>query len=159
MHEIIQLGYEIGPLTPSTKVASFLGRGHVMETIDLGPRDRKIIALFFGPGEFVVKCHPFSELRALDDLTVNNFTHGQVIDMLRKFPELHHHYREIRRTYQQKVAARQASLTTMSDKARFEDMLQKQPWILELVQPDDIASYLHVSPSRLHELIKSSATN
>jgi hypothetical protein len=153
IHNIFLLDYQVKPLSPSTEVAFFIEKGHVMEVIDLGHKN--IVALFFGPNEFVVKCHPISKIAALDDVSGNPFTHGQIINLLRKLPELHHHYRGIRQKYEEKVAARQASLA-MSEKARFEEMVKTQMWVLELAKPEDIASYLHISSSLLCELINNS---
>jgi hypothetical protein len=155
MHDIIQLAAKISPLSLSAEVAFFIAEGHIMEVIDLYLPDKKIVALFFGPNEFIVKCHPLSRFVALDDIEGSPFTHGQIIRLLREFPETHLHYQVIRRTYQEKVVARQASLTTMSEKARFEDMIKTQPWILELADKKDIAAYLNISTSLLYELINN----
>ena len=153
MQGISQIAAKLAPLFPSTQVAFFIENGHLMEVFDLGLPGKKIVSLFFGPREFVAKCHPFSQLVALDNAQGNSFTHGQVITLLRKFPETTHHYLGIRRTYHEKVAARQASLTTMSERARFEDMAKTQPWILKLADKNDIAAYLNISTSLLYELI------
>jgi hypothetical protein len=159
IHDITPVCWELSPTTGATEVATFIAKGHVMEFIDLGLPNKKIVSLFFGPNEFVVRCHPFSKLVALDDMTIQTFTHGNVVDLLRKFPETHHHYRSIRKIYQEKVAARQASLTLMSERERFEDMLQKQPWILELAKLKDIADYLNISETRMHNLLNLSPQN
>lgn len=148
------LGPFMPPLSPSTPVAFFIEKGHAMEIIDLGGADRRLVALFWGPKEFAVKCHPMSELVSLDDMQGNTFTHGQVIQLLRKFPETHLHYRELRRKYQEKVSARQTNLHSMSDKARFADMVKTQPWILKLAEKKDIASYLHIPIERLRQFMK-----
>ena len=115
---------------------------------------RRIVTLFFGPGEFAVHCHPQSELVALDKMSGNPFTYGIIFQTLRKFPELRVHYRELRRRYHEKVAARLHSLQTMTPQQRFENMMASQPWVLELVDPKDIASYLHISVDLLKELRK-----
>jgi len=159
MHEITPLCCEVSPLSPSTEVAYFIEKGHIMEYIDLGPRTSRIVALFFGPSEFVVKCHPLSTLVTLDNVKGNPFTHGQVLNILRKFPETRHHYQGIRQTYNEKVAARQLSLTIMSEKARFEDMVKRQPWILKLAKSNDIAAYLNISTSLLSAFINNSKQN
>ncbi len=152
-HEILQVATRLDPLCSSTEVAFFIEKGHVMEVIDIGLPNKKIVCLFFGPREFVVKCHPLSQIVTLDNVRGNPFTHGQVINLLRKFPETHHHYRGIRQAYQEKVEARRVSLTTLSEKARFQDMVKRQPWILKLVKPNDIAAYLHISTGLLRELM------
>jgi len=155
MFDIVQLAAQIGALSPSAEVAFFIAEGHIMEVIDLDLPGRKIVALFFGPGEFIIKCHPLSKFVALDDIEGHPLTHGQIIRLLREFPESHRHYQVVRRTYHEKVAARQASLISMSEKARFEDMVKTQPWILKLADKRDIAAYLHISPSLLYELINN----
>lgn len=149
-HDIALFAYKTEPLSSSTEVAFFIAKGHAMEVIDLGHKD--IVALFFGANEFVVKCHPLSKIVALGNLSGNPFTHGQIINLLRKFPDTHHHYRGLRQAYQEKVAARQASLA-MSEKARYETMVNTQPWVLKLAKPENIACYLHISIGRLRELI------
>jgi len=143
-----------GPaLKPTTPTAFFIEKGHVMEVLNVSP-GKRVVALFFGPEEFAVRCHPFSELQALDKLKGNPFTYSMILRTLRKFPESHVHYREMRRRYHEKVAARLHSLQTMTDQQRYEQLAVTQPWALKLADPEDIASYLGISVGMLREFRK-----
>ncbi|MBN9385994.1 MAG: hypothetical protein J0H74_34880 [Chitinophagaceae bacterium] len=142
------------PLRPTTPTAFFIEKGHVMEILDAGRHSRRIVALFFGPGEFAIPCHPLSELVSLDEVKGNTFTHGVIFQTLRKFSESHIHYREMRKLYHEKVAARIHCLQTMTDVQRYNNMVASQPWILKLAKPEDIASYLRISVDLLRELRK-----
>ena len=57
------------PPKPDTVNYFFLEQGHVMEYFRFGPADKKIVSLFFGPGEFVLPSHlHFSCFGMLDEV-------------------------------------------------------------------------------------------
>ncbi|MDO6433291.1 hypothetical protein Q4E93_21955 [Flavitalea sp. BT771] len=141
-------------MKPTTPTAFFIEKGHIMEVLDIGVPGKVIIPLFFGPGEFAVRCHPRSNLKGLDKVSGNTFTHTMIIQTLRKFPESHVYYREMRRLYHEKVQDRLRSLQTMSDQERYDHLKATQPWVLKLAEPGDIAAYLGVSKEVLRELRK-----
>lgn len=138
-------------LKPDMTTAFFVEKGHVMETLEVKGTDKPIITLFFGPGEFAVLCHPLSNMVSLDNVAGNRFSHRMIFGALRKFPESHVHYREMRRKYHEKVAARLRILTTMSPQQRYDDLVANQPWVIKLAELEDIASYLGTSPELLRE--------
>ena len=139
---------------PTTPTAIFIEKGHMMEILDIGVPGKQIIPLFFGPGEFAIRCHPRSNLKALDNVRSNPFTHSMIIQTLRRFPDSHVYYQEIRRLYHEKVQDRLRSLQTMSDQERYNHLVATQPWVLKLAEPGDIASYLGVSRSLLQKFMK-----
>jgi len=144
-------------LKPDTPVCMFIEKGHVIEYIEVGHERKRVVALFFGPQEFAIHCHlQYSNLQALDKMIVNPFTHGQIMHMLRKFPESHALYRDLRKIYQKKVADRIRTLTTMTGPERFAYLKEHQPWAFELAQPEDIASYLAIPMAMLEKLQKGS---
>jgi len=140
-------------LKPNTPVCAFIEKGHVIEYIEVGPERKRVVALFFGPREFAVHCNlQFSNFQALDKGTINPFTHGQIIRMLRKFPESRQLYTELRKVYQQKVADRIRTLTTMTGPERFAHLKNQQPWVFKLAKMEDIASYLAMPVSMVKTL-------
>jgi len=139
---------------PTTPTAIFIEKGHMMEVLDIGVPGKRIIPLFFGPGEFAIRCHPRSNLKALDNVSSNPFTHSMMFQTLRKFPESHVYYKEMRRLYHEKVQDRLRSLQTMSDQERYDHLVATQPWVLKLAEPGDIAAHLGVSKDVLRELRK-----
>jgi len=144
-------------LKPDTPVCLFIEKGHVMEYIEVGHERKRVVALFFGPREIALHCHlQYSNLVALDDVNSNPFTHGQIMQMLRKFPESRDHYRGLRKIYQEKVEDRIRMLTTLTGPQRFAHLKQHQPWVLKLADPEDIASYLAVPVDMLKALQKGS---
>ena len=142
-------------ITTATPTCTFIEKGHVMEYILVGPEQKKVVALFYGPQEFAVHCHPqYSNLVSLDDVKNNPFTHGDIMHMLRKFPESRVYYRELRKLYQQKVDDGIRTLTSMTGPERFAYLKQHQPWVFDLADVEDIASYLAISVKMVEALQK-----
>jgi len=52
MQGVSKIATGLDALSPSTQVAFFIERGHIMEVIDLRLPDNKIVALFIGPTTF-----------------------------------------------------------------------------------------------------------
>lgn len=141
-------------LTQDTPTCTFIEKGHVVEYIDIGIPGRKIAALFFGPNEFAVRSHPqFSELRSLDEVSCNIFTHGQIMHMLRTFGESRTYYRVLRKKYQEKVEDR-IRTSAMTAKQQFSHLKKQQPWVLEVAKIEDIASYLNIPIGAAKTLLK-----
>lgn len=138
---------------PETVSASFLEEGHVIEFLEY-PYDRnRAVALFFGPGEFLIRCHPvFSTLQCIDDGQMADFTYSAIIRTLRKFPETYAHYKDIQQRYEQKAAERIKLARLPNDEDRFRLLQKTQSWVLSLVMEDIVAGYLGVSRERLREL-------
>lgn len=125
----------------------FIEKGHLMECIEVN--SQKIVSLFFGPGEFAIQCHPkFSNLYCLDKVQGSRFSHENVIKTLRKFPESFVQYRGVRKDYYEKVAERLRILEMPVEK-RLAYLQKKQPWVFNLANRKDIASYLGISQSIL----------
>lgn len=128
----------------------FIEKGHIMEYIEMN--SKKVVCLFFEPGEFVIPCHPtFSTLKSLDDVHGGNFSHWAIISTLRKFPESFVHYREVRKKYYEKIADR-LRMQEMPVEKRMEHLQKKQSWVFDLVDPKDIANYLGI-PISLFEML------
>jgi hypothetical protein len=144
------------PLTSNTLVCSFIEKGHAIEYIEVGPERKRVVALFFGPDEFAIRCHlGYSKLEALGNVRSNLFTHGQVMHMLRKFPESRVYYRELRRRYQEKVEDRIHTLTALTGPERFAHLKKCQPWVFKYADIEDIASYLGISVEMVKSLQRS----
>jgi hypothetical protein len=140
---------------PTSPSCAYIEEGHMMEYIMVGSKEKKVVALFFGPGEFLLQCHPsFSCILTLDQGVTQTFDYGGIFRLLRKHRESWTHYRHIHRTYLDKVAARIKSLSTLSPSQRFDELLRLQPWVFQLAEKDDIASYLRISMKMLQEMIK-----
>jgi len=140
-------------LKPDDITFRFLEEGHVMELIEFGPEPKRIVSLFFGPGDFVIRCHPeYSKLQSLDKGVTQSLTHSHVMTTLRKFPQTSGHYRKVRELYEEKVARRINMLHAMTPPERFRELKTRQPWVLSLVEEEDIASYLGIPTSMLREL-------
>ena len=129
----------------------FIEKGHLMEYVELN--SKRIISLFFGPGEFAIQCHPeFANFQSLDDVAGGSLSHETVIRTLRKFPESFVHYREVRKLYYAKVAER-LKVQEMPAEKRFEHLQKAQPWVFDLAQPKDIACYLGISETIFEKIV------
>jgi hypothetical protein len=122
-----------------------------MEFIDIALPGQRAVTLFFGPQEFAVRCHGRSQLKTLDKVKTQAFSHSSMFQTLRKFPESHIYYREMRKRYHEKVADRLHSLQTMSPHEQYQHLVATQPWVLKLADPNDVALYLGVSQDLLRQ--------
>jgi hypothetical protein len=129
----------------------FIETGHLMEFMKVNYK--KVICLFWGPGEFVIRCHPDSDLECLDPGNVSHFQHEDVIKFLRKYPECRVAYHGIRKGYYEKVAER-LRVRDMPVEKRFEHLQKNQPWVFDFAERKDIACYLGISLSILAKLTK-----
>jgi hypothetical protein len=139
-------------LKPDTQSFLLLEKGHMMEYIPVEPGNKKLIALFFGPGETVIKCHPFSTMVTLDRAESSGLTYGHIIGTLHQFPESQLQYQELRKKYNEKVADR-LRIQTITPHERFRHLYATQPWVFALVGREDIASYLGVTVGVLRKMM------
>jgi hypothetical protein len=143
-------------LTPDMVSYFFLAKGHVMEFYRIGPQAKKVVALFFGPEEFVLPSHHnFSGFAALDKVEVENLSHGTVIRALRNFEGANIQYRKIQERYREKVRARVHSMQSLTARERYAQLKAEQPWVLELAKEEDVANYLGISVGMLRGFQKS----
>lgn len=158
-HELTGVDPRVKPdypavLTPDTVNYFFLSKGHVMEYYRIGPQAKKVVALFFGPEEFVLPGHAaFSCFEALDDAATDQLTYGTVIRALRNFTDAGNEYRKIQERYRRKVAERVRMMTLMPAEERFAHLKATQPWVLELAKEEDVANYLGMAVGMLRKLV------
>lgn len=134
---------KIKPLTPDTVNYFFNENGHVMEYYE--GENEKIIALFFGPWEFVLPSHvDYSRFTVFDGDKVGIFTYRKVIRGLRRDPWLADMYRVAEEVYRKKVADRIYVARHFTARERFDHLMATQPWVLELAEKEDVANYLGV---------------
>jgi hypothetical protein len=145
-------------LTPDSVNYSYLVKGHVMEYYLIGRQAKKMVALFFGPEEYVIKSHAaFSTLECLDDASIESLPYGAIFRALRH-PEVAATYREIQMEYRRKVADRIHSMKSMTAPERFAHLKATQPWVFDVVEEEDVANYLGVSVGMLEELGRGSSS-
>lgn len=140
------------PLRPDTINYFFVEEGHVMEYYQAD--DEKIVALFFGPWEFVLPSHAdYSRFTFFDRCMNGAFMHGQVIRALRRDPELAEMYRVTQEEYRKKVADRIYVARNYTPKERFMHLMEMQPWVFELPEEEDVANYLDVEVWQLRSFV------
>lgn len=147
------------PLAPDTVSYFFLAKGHVMEYYRIGPQAKKVVALFFGPEEFVLPSHnDFSSFAALDTVDTEELSHSTIIRALRNFEGANIQYRKIQERYREKVRARVHSMQALPAPERFAQLKASQPWVLELATEEDVANYLGISVGMLKGLRKGESS-
>lgn len=147
------------PPKPDTVNYFFLEQGHVMEYFRFGPADKKIVSLFFGPGEFVLPSHlHFSCFGMLDEVVTDPLTYGTVIRALRNYGDADKQYRKIQQRYRQKVASRMIMRYSLTASEQYAALKATQPWVLDLAAEDDVANYLGVSVGMLGRLRKGESS-
>jgi len=140
------------PMAPDTVTCRFIARGHILEYMDVGP-DRRLPILFFGPNEFAVRSHPaLTQFETMDDTSLEVFTHGKIIELLRNFPNSAIHYKEMRRRYKQKVSDRLKMDRMKTAIERYRYARRQQDWIFSVAEHKDIAAYLGISLPEWMEL-------
>jgi hypothetical protein len=141
-------------LTPDTVNYFFLAKGHMMEYYRIGPQAKKVVALFFGPEEFVLPSHTdFSTFVVLDTADTEQLSHGAIIRALRNFEGANIQYRVIQERYQEKVRARVYAMQSLTAPERFGRLKAEQPWVLELATEEDVANYLGISVGMLGRFV------
>lgn len=142
---------KLKPLTADTVNYFFIETGHAMEYYREG--DEKIVALFFGPMELVLPSHlVYSRFKVFDGDMVSITTHGKMIRHLRRDPVLRRMYRDWAMEYRAKVAERLFVAQDLGPAERFAHLKETQPWVLELVEEEDVANYLGVEVGVLRRL-------
>ena len=133
--------------------ASFVEEGYFVEYFEY-PFDRdRTVAMFYGPGEFIIRTHPaFSSIQSLHRSSIVDFSYSNIFRTLRNFPESKLHYRKVKAMCQQKIADRLKLARLNKDTARYRFVLEKQPWVLKQVPDHLLAGYLGITIPRLREL-------
>jgi len=143
-------------LTPDTVSYFFLAKGHVMEFYRIGPQAKKVVALFFGPEEFVLPSHTdFSGFAALDKVETEELSHRTIIRALRNFEGANIQYRVIQERYREKVRARVHAMQSLAAPERYAQLKATQPWVLELAKEEDVANYLGVTVKMLRGFVSA----
>jgi hypothetical protein len=140
------------PLTPDAINHFFLEKGHVMEYYKVGPEEKRVVALFWGPGELVIPSHPKSIFLELDEITTGVVTYGKMIRQLRRDPAFRGDYRFFKWEYKKKENERLVAVLTMGPKERLAKLEEEQPWVFDLVAEEDIANYLRLNVGILRRL-------
>ena len=143
----------VGYCRPDRVSCSFIEEGYFVEYLEY-PFDRnRTVAMFFGPKEFLIQCHPvFSTMQALGRSCVASFSYGDIVRTLREFPESMVQYRHVRGLYEKKVAERLDMARMGSDVERFRFVMERQSWVLEKAPGELAAGYLGVTVRRLKEM-------
>ena len=145
-------GGKIGPEPKDTSFV-FIQEGYLVEFFDF-PFDRdRTVALFFGPGEPVIRCHPaFSTTVGLTPVKTQTIAHHDILATLRKFPDTRNMYRAVREKYFEKTAGRIRMSRMVEDKDRFLYLKKTQDWVFKVAPDPFVANYLGISMARLAEL-------
>ncbi len=129
-------------IDPDTHIGTYLNKGHIMECLQ-GPKLRFPI-LFYGPGECAVKTDiKYSKLIHLDEINGVDYTYGEILGALRGTHVTKHDFVELRRQYLKKTLERLVTLKILSPPDRFRYLEYRQPWVFDIVDKKDIASYLN----------------
>jgi hypothetical protein len=143
-----------GYARPDRFTATFIEEGHFVEYFEY-PFDRnRTIALFYGPGEFIIRAHPkFSTIQALDRSCVADFSHDDIFRTLRNYPESRIHYRKLREAYRQKIVnrLRLAALSCPLEKLGF--VQETQRWVLRVAPDHLLAGYLEIPLETLKSIL------
>jgi hypothetical protein len=146
-------------LTPDTVSYFFLAKGHVMEFYRIGPQAKKVVALFFGPEEFVLPSHTdFSGFAALDKVETEELSHRTIVRALRNFEGANIQYRVIQERYREKVRARVHAMQSLAAPERYAQLKAAQPWVLDLAKEEDVANYLGISVRMLREFVSAGSS-
>jgi hypothetical protein len=133
------------PLTPDAINYFYLEKGHVMEYYEIGQLKKRVVALFWGPNELVIPSSNASKFDWLDEVQPTAPTYGKIIRKLRHDPMFWEDYRDMKAWYREKVNERLVAMYTMGPKQRLEELAQRQPWVFDLVEEEDVSNYLKLT--------------
>jgi hypothetical protein len=147
------MGLKPSPVTPESISYTLLFSGYLMEYFRVGPNGKKVVALFWGPQEHVVPSHRgLSKFHSLKDGTYKKVTHEEMLHCLRRYGGVREVYWQMRELYRNKVADRIYMAQHMTPAERYAHVEATQPWVFELAEKEDIASYLRVDVGELEGL-------
>ena len=117
-------------LAPEAINHFFLEEGHVMEYYLVGPEKKRVVALFWGPGELVIPSHPQSIFKELDEAMTGVVTYGKMIRKLRRDLEFRKDYQDFKLHYRIKINGRLETVYCLGPKERISKLEKEQPWVL-----------------------------
>lgn len=121
----------------------FLARGGAVEfKIENG--NRKILR-FFDENQFIFRLSADHAIEMLEESEIVTLAYENIIRLLKKFPEVPELHKALKTDYWMKRQQFEKELRTKTVVERYFDLFKRQPWVLETVEPADIASYLNIS--------------
>jgi len=132
-------------------ILCFLATGYAVEYIIVN--QRKKVLRFIDQNQFLLR---ISDKTSVDVYgAVVTITFDNIVTTLRKFPiETPAIHKKIKLEYLEKLQLYKDDLKKTAAE-RYLDLLENKPWVMELIEPKAIASYLNLSEEQYDMLILS----
>lgn len=145
---------EIGTLfNPKHKKLIFLDEGYLMEYIDY-PHRRDVVG-FFQPRCVAIPMSPLNNLMVVGgEACVVSLDTKHTFSLMHKFEEARFFYRHFKQENLARTDKYFNDLKTKTSAERYLILLEEHPWILEHVDPEDIASYLKISVEEYQKILR-----
>ncbi|WP_144009541.1 hypothetical protein [Pedobacter nyackensis] len=134
-------------------ILCFLANGYAVEYIIVN--QRKKVLRFIDPDQFLLRISDNTSVDLYGNIETVNITFDDIVIMLRKFPEeTVAFHKKIKLDYLEKLQLYKDDLKKTAAE-RYLDLLENKPWVMQLIEPEVIASYLNLSKEQYDMLILS----
>lgn len=139
--------------TGDPDLVKFLVGGTLIEYINNNGK-RKVLR-FFNLAFILVPLYPESIIESIGvGCCIMTLTRKQVMRLLRTEEEVRDSYRHVKRNYLESVREYNEDLETKTPGERYCDLIQDHPWVLEMINQEDLASYLNISLTQYQKMIQ-----
>ncbi len=129
----------------------WLHEGYAVEFIEIDG-DREVIS-FLNTGEFVLPSRPDSHIESIGSCEILSISWEKLLMLTRECPkDVFGLHKVIRANHREKIKNYREGLKTKTIIQRYYELLENMPWVKQVADPDDIASYLQISPEQYQKL-------
>jgi len=140
-------------LNPKHEKLIYLAEGYLMEYIDY-PHHRDVVG-FFQPNCVAIPMSPLNSLMVVGgEANILSFDTKHMFSFMHKFEEARFFYRHFKQENFARTDKYFYDLKAKTSAERYMILLEEHPWILDRVDPEDIASYLKISVEEYQKMIR-----
>lgn len=140
-------------LNPKHKQLIFLNDGYLMEYIDY-PHRRNVVGFFQSPCVAIPMSPVNSLMTVKPNTSMVSLDTKHVFSLMRKFEEARFFYKHFKKENFARTDKYFDDLKTKTTAERYLILLEEHPWVLEHVDKEHIASYLHISVEEYQKMIE-----
>lgn len=129
----------------------WLQEGYAVEFIEIDG-EREVIS-FLNTREFILSSRSDSHIESIGPCEILSISWEKLLELTRECPkDVFGLHKVIRTNHREKTKNYQKGLKTKTMIQRYYELLENNPWVKQVADPDDIASYLKISPEQYQKL-------
>lgn len=129
----------------------WLRKGYAVEFIEIDG-EREVIS-FLNTTEFILTSRPDSHIESIGPCEILSISWEKLLELARECPkDVFGLHKVIRAIHREKTKNYLEGLKTKTIIQRYYELLENKPWVKQVADPDDIASYLKISPEQYQKL-------